>query len=887
MNRIVIIDGNSLINRAYYAMQRPMITKEGIYTQGIYGFLNMLSKIQEDYSPEYIAVAWDKKSPTFRHEEYKEYKAGRKKMPPELAMQLPLIKEILDAMNISNIEIDGFEADDIIGTISKIAEEEGISPLIITGDKDALQLSSHITKVLITRRGITDFEIYDYDKMLERYELTPQQFIDLKGLMGDSSDNIPGIPGVGEKTGIKLLKQFGSVANLLANTDEIQNEKLRNKVEENAQLAAMSRRLAEINRSVPLDIDMDSFRCKEPDMDRVIELYTKLEFNSFLKRMIKSSPQSEIVPAVKDETEYEKNAIRNEAELKTLDKIKNGETLIIKTFGDNNHVSIPTVEGISLISEDIYFYIDFADIKPDRVTEIFNAKEVKFIGHELVQDYYMLGFYGLRNYETKFDTSVAAYVLEPSKSNYDIKTLCLEALHMEIESEKDFRKEQGQIDLLGDNGNAFFEYGFDWCRNVKIMSRLFEDKLLRENELEVCTEIEFPLINVLADMQRCGIKTDKDVLEEIGGILKVQICDLEAEIHELAGEKFNVNSPAQLGVVLFEKLGLPMGKKTKRGYSTSADILEKIRNEHPIIPLILQFRTLSKLNSTYVEGLKPLIGFDGKIRAHFQQVVAATGRLSCTEPNLQNIPIRYKIGREIRRAFVAEEGFKFVGADYSQIELRILAHLSEDKGLIDAFNKNQDIHKITASRVFDIPEDEVTPLDRSRAKAVNFGIIYGMSGFGLSGELNITVKNATKYINDYFSKHEAVKKYLDSTVKLCKEKGYSQTLFGRKRYISEIKASNYMTRQFGERLAMNSPIQGTAADIIKIAMNKVHAALKSEYPDSKLILQIHDELIISAGKEDVEGVKKLLISNMEEAADLAVKLVCDMNSGNSWYDLKG
>ena len=886
MDRIVIIDGNSLINRAYYAMQRPMITKEGIYTQGIYGFLNMLSRIKEDYSPEYIAVAWDRKSPTFRHKEYKEYKAGRKKMPPELAMELPIIKEILDAMKISNLEIDGFEADDIIGTISRIAEGKGISPLIITGDKDALQLSGKITKVLITKRGITDFEIYDYDKMLERYELTPQQFIDLKGLMGDFSDNIPGIPGVGEKTGIKLLKQFGSVENLLKNTEEIKNEKLRNKVEENAQLAAMSRSLAEINRFVPLDIDFEDFRCEEPDLDKIIELYTKLEFNSFLKKMSNRNPDSKVNSLTEDTTKYEKIIIKNEEDLEKLEVVSNEEEIIIKTFGNNDHVGIPLVEGMSVISGELYFYIDFDEIKPDLITEIFNKKNVRFIGHELIADYYMLGFYGLTNYCTEFDTSIAAYVLEPSKSNYDIKTLAFETLHTEIESEQDFRKNRGQMDLLGENKMAFAEYGFNWCRCIKLLHTAFLRKLEIEGELKICTDIEFPLIEVLADMQRCGIETDKTVLEELGNSLQLQILDLEKEIHELAGEKFNVNSPAQLGPILFEKLELPMAKKTKRGYSTSADILEKIRDKHPIIPLILQFRTLSKLNSTYIEGLKPLIGFDGKIRAHFQQLVAATGRLSCTEPNLQNIPVRYEIGRKIRKAFVSEDGFKFVGADYSQIELRILAHLSGDENMVNAFNARQDIHRITASRVFNIPADEVTPLDRSRAKAVNFGVIYGMSGFGLSEELNITVKDATKYIEDYFEKHEAVKKYLESQIKSCREKGYSETLFGRKRYIPEIKASNYMTRQFGERLAMNSPIQGTAADIIKIAMNKVYTALKKEYPESKLILQVHDELIISARDKDVEGIKELLISNMENAAKLAVELTCDMNCGSSWYELK-
>lgn len=885
MDRIVIIDGNSLINRAYYAMQRPMITKTGIYTQGIYGFLNMLNRILEDYVPEYIAVAWDKKAPTFRHKEYKEYKAGRKKMPPELAMQLPLIKEVMNAMKITNLEAEGFEADDIIGTVARIAEEEGLKPLIITGDKDALQLCGKVTEVLITRRGISEFDLFDHDKMLERYELTPSQFVDLKGLMGDSSDNIPGIPGVGEKTGIKLLKQFGTVENLVANTEEISNAKLRSKVEDNVQLALLSRKLAEINRFVPIDISIENFRTQESDRDELIAIYTKLEFNSFLKKLSFHDGKSDIKPSGGDETEYRRCVIRNSGDLTELRNIEEGSTVILKVFGNNDHVNLPVIDGISMITGDRSIYVSLDEIEIGEVTEILNDKNLKFVGHELIRDYFMLMSHGMKSPNTEFDTAIAAYVLNPSQSNYNIKTLTFEELHEEIISEEEFRKNAGQIDMLGDNIKEIAEYGLLWCKNVKALHKAFNNRMTGD-DIKICDEIEFPLIKILADMEVTGITADVDILRKQGDELKREIAGIEQEIHNLAGETFNVNSPMQLGKILFEKLGLPAGKKTKKGYSTSAETLEKISSEHPIIPQVLRYRTVSKINGTYVEGLIPLIGFDGKIRAHFQQTVAATGRLSCTEPNLQNIPVREEMGRRIRKAFVPEDGHVFVGADYSQIELRIMAHLSQDENLINSFNNGDDVHRMTASRVFDIDYDKVTPLDRSRAKAVNFGVIYGMSAFGLSEELGITRRQAEQYIEDYFKKHEAVKSYLDERVKLCRQRGYTETIFGRKRYVPEISASNYMTRQFGERLAMNTPIQGSAADVIKIAMQRVFRALEENYPKAKLVLQIHDELIISTEKEDLGAVKKLLTENMEEAVKLSVRLICDVNSGSSWYDLK-
>lgn len=884
MKRIVIIDGNSLINRAYYAMQRPMITSEGIYTQGIYGFLNMLGKIFEDYSPDYMAVAWDRKQPTFRHEAYKDYKAGRKKMPVELAMELPIIKDILESLHVANLEIDGFEADDIIGTVSRVAEEEGLSPLIITGDKDALQLSSDITKVLITKRGISDFDLFDREKMIATYELTPEQFIDLKALMGDKSDNIPGIPGVGEKTGIKLLKQFGNIGNMLANTEEISNAKLREKVENNLQLVAMSRKLVEIYRYVPLEFDIEDFKLKEPDYDSLIDLFVKLEFNSFLKKLktntgIKSEEEKEINLS-------EEIMISTESDLEKLDFIKAGSLAAIKVFSDKNHINKPVISGISLIIEDKYIYMSGEKKLFEKATEIFSEKKLKFVGHNLINDYYALMFYGMKDFDTAGDTEVAQYVLDPARSDYSLKNLVFEKFHTEMQDEAEFLNDNGQMDLLGESGKKEAEYGRECTSYVLKLKDIQEEELKSKDLMRVYQEAELPLVEVLASMEKEGIIVNKSVLDEFGDELKKEIDLLVKQIYMLAGEEFNVNSPAQLGVVLFEKLGLPVIKKTKRGYSTNAEVLEKLKDKHPIIDLVLKYRSLAKLNSTYVEGLKPLIGEDGRIRAHFQQTVTATGRISCTEPNLQNIPIRDEYGRLLRKAFVPKEDSLFVGADYSQIELRVLAHLSGDENLIDAFNRGDDIHRNTASRVFDVPYDEVTSLDRSRAKAVNFGVIYGMSGFGLSEELQITRKEAEKYIADFFDKHKAVKEYMDEQVETARENGYTRTILGRRRYIHEINSSNFMMRKLGERLAMNSPIQGSAADIIKLAMIKVYRELKDGGYKSKLILQVHDELIIETAKDEEEKVKELLVRNMTDTIALKVKLESDLNFGNSWYELK-
>ena len=882
--KIVIIDGNSLINRAYYAMQRPMITREGIYTQGIYGFLNMLGKIRDDYAPEYLTVAFDLKAPTFRHLEYKDYKAGRKPMPPELAMQMPVLKDVLGAMNIPILELEGFEADDIIGTVARLGEEKGLEPLIVTGDKDALQLATDVTKVLITKKGVTDFELFDHDKMIERYNLTPVQFIDLKGLMGDSSDNIPGIPGVGEKTGIKLLEQFGSIENMLANTEQIERESLRNKVEENAQLAIMSKQLATINRFVPIEFEFESLREEEPDYDRLIELYQKLEFNSFLKKLKMPAGETEktenAVPL-----QVEKAIIRDPEELDALTALT-GKEVFIKVFGDYGHVRKPEMQGIFLMDEKRAFCVDCLQISPEEAVQTVNHLNLSLSGHDIKDDVFSLMSYGMTDFDISFDTAIAEYVLDVSRSKYDLKTLALEKLHQDIPDQNEFVAGSGQIDMFSDNTAAYLDYGVLLGSITMAVRRCQETEIEEKSLAKVLYDVELPLVEVLASMEVSGVRADKKFIDEFGLQLKEKIQLLELQIYDLAGTQFNINSPVQLGEILFEKLQLPSGKKTKRGYSTSADILEKIKDKHPIVPAVLEYRNLSKLNSTYVEGLKPLIASDGRIHAHFQQTVTATGRISCTEPNLQNIPIRQELGRKLRNAFEAEEGYTLVGADYSQIELRVLAHLSQDESLIDAFNNGEDIHRMTASRVLGIPADQITVADRSRAKAVNFGVIYGMSGFGLSEELNITRKEAEDYIKEYFKKHEKVKAYMDRQIAGAKETGYSETILGRKRAIHEITASAYMVRQLGERLAMNSPIQGSAADIIKLAMLKVYRELKEKHPAARLILQVHDELIIEVPDSELEEVKELLVRNMESAMNLSVKLAVETNTGHTWYDLK-
>ncbi len=885
MKRIVIIDGYSLIFRAYYAMQRPMITSEGIYTQGIFGFLNMLNKIEEDFSPEYMAVAFDRKEPTFRHKEYEGYKAGRKPTPPELLMQVPLLKDILKAMKISILEVPGFEADDIIGTLSRIAEEQGIEPLIFTGDKDALQLTSDITKVVFTKKGVTDFDLYDREKMYDRYGLTPSQFIDLKGIMGDSSDNIPGIPGIGEKGGIELLTQFGTLENVIEHSEEIKKPAMRKKVEENADLARMSKHLATIVRDVPMEASIEDMALKEPDYAELTSIYQKLEFKSFLKKLgSKAVIESDVNFDPADlEFKGEKVFIGDSRELYKLHDLKDKD-VYIEVFGSFSHVNGNSVEGIVFVAENAY-YVDFRLVSLGDLRDTLKDIDFRIWGHDLKETVYVLLYLGLGIKKLSFDTSIAEYVIDVSRKDYSLKAIAIDRLGIDPEGSEG--SEAGdQLSMFRKSYEVNVSKAVRDAAISRALRKIQEKDLYGKGLEKVFYDCELPLIEVLASMEDAGILCDKDYLDEFGKSLEGEIDSLEKEIYELAGEEFNIKSPQQLGDVLFDKLKLPHGKKTKKGYSTSADILEKVKDDHPIVSKVLEYRNLTKLASTYIEGMKPLIAEDGRIHCHFQQTVTQTGRISCTEPNLQNIPVRQELGRKIRQAFHAGEGKILVGADYSQIELRVLAHLSGDDALIEAFNNNEDIHRMTAARVMGIPIEEVKPIDRSRAKAVNFGVIYGMSSFGLSEEINVTRKEAEAYIKEYFNKHPKVKAYMDDQIALARERGYSETILGRKRKINEITASNFMVRQLGERLAMNTPIQGSAADIIKIAMNKVYSELKEKHPDSRLILQVHDELIIEADLKELDEIKELLVRNMEDAMELKVKLVADLNTADNWYELK-
>ena len=882
MERIIIIDGNSLVNRAFYAIQRPMITKEGIYTQGIYGFLSMLYKIQEDYSPDYAAVAFDLKEPTFRHKEYSGYKAKRRPMPPELAMEMPILKDILRAMNIAILEKPGFEADDILGTVSKIAEEKGIEPIIITGDKDSLQLASDTTKVLFTKKGVSDFDLYDKDKVVERYGLTPLQFIDLKGIMGDTSDNIPGVPGIGEKGGIELLTQFGSLENMLDHTDEIKKPAMRAKVEENADLARMSKHLATIIRDVPMDVDLSEMRFGEPDQDKLRELFEKLEFKNFLKKL---GPAGTGKIEIKIPEDIREVFVRSSDDLDALDAFK-GQEVFVMQFGEFSHSKDLRPEGLVFKTPDLACYVDLRSLSFQHFSEKLNDLGLRVYGHDVKNFLYGTIYTGSACPEVTFDTSVCEYCIDPTRKDYGLESVAYDRLGYEASSDENAQGQDDQMDLFRDSAKDDLRRGM-FCASITDALRKVQESELKKQGLEkVFYGCELPLIEVLASMEATGICCDAQFLKDFGKSLEKDVQALENEIHDLAGETFNIKSPIQLGEILFEKLELPFGKKTKRGYSTSAEVLEKLRDKHPIVDKVLEYRNLTKLASTYIDGMIPLIAPDGKIHCHFQQTVAQTGRISCTEPNLQNIPVRQELGRQIRKAFHAGDGKVLIGADYSQIELRILAHLSEDEALLSAFNNNEDIHRLTASRVLGIPYDQVTPNERAKAKAVNFGVIYGMSGFGLSEEIHTTRKEAEEYIREYFLKHPKVKEYLDSRIELARTKGYAETILGRKRLIREISSPNYMLRQFGERLAMNTPIQGSAADIIKLAMNKVYRELKDKYPGSRLILQIHDELIIEADTEDKEEIAALLRRSMEEAVELSVKLTVDLNTSDNWYDLK-
>ena len=845
--KLVIIDGNSLLNRAFYALP-PMTNSKGQPTGAIYGFTTMLFKIFNEIKPNYIGAAFDRKAPTFRHIAYKDYKAGRKKMPDELGAQFEPVKELLRAFNIGIYEIDGYEADDIIGTITKRYESPELEVVIFTGDRDALQLVSPYTKVMITKKGITETETYDLNYLKEKYNLNPKGIIDLKGLMGDSSDNIPGVPGVGEKTALKLLSQFGTLENVFENIDNISGKKLNENLRENKETAYFSKKLATINVNVPIETDLSNMRIKDYDYIKIRNLFEDYEFKSLINK----------IPVKDEKIHFNMPQIQN----------FNEDSNLIKTITSNGIFNF-------IINESGMIFDGGILVQPSQIEyfkEIFESDSIVKNTYDGKYAYNFLKGKGIELKNLNFDGEIASYLLNPSESKYDMLNLLNQYSGINTSG----------IDADDKNGIAAL-----YVQKLDDIKRNMLTEINKHGMNELFEKIEMPLIEVLSSMECLGFKVDAQILHDIGFELSEEIDKLTGEIYDIAGSEFNINSPKQLGVILFEKLNLPVIKKTKTGYSTDAEVLEELSDKHEIVDKIINYRQLVKLKSTYTDGLISCIGKDGRIHSSFNQTVTATGRISSTEPNLQNIPIKMEQGRRIRKAFVPEnDEYVIISGDYSQIELRVLAHISQDKSLINSFVNNEDIHRRTASEVFGIPMDEVTPLQRSRAKAVNFGIIYGQSDYGLSRELKISRKEAKSYIDNYFKRYSGVKDYLDSAILDAKDKGYVTTLMNRIRYIPEINSTNKNVKKFGERLAMNTPIQGSAADIIKIAMVKVYSRIKKEKLKSRLILQVHDELIVEAYKNEIDYMKQLIKSEMENAVKLSVPLVVDINVGNNWYEAK-
>lgn len=879
--KLVIIDGNSIINRAFYALPE-MNNKEGLKTNAIYGFTTMLFKIIDTYKPTHISVAFDRKAPTFRHLEYEEYKAGRKKMPDELRVQFEPLKELLDKFNINRLEIDGYEADDIIGTVSKKGEENGYKVYIVTGDKDAIQLASDKTTTLITKKGIGEVEEYNFDSVMEKYEMTPTQFIDLKGLMGDKSDNIPGVPGVGEKTGIKLIKEFSSIENLVENVDQLKGS-VKKKIEENKELAIMSKRLATIIRDVPIEINLDDLEFGDYNKSDVLDIFRYFGFNSLLSRVLELDGGFE-----SEEEEININILDLENIEEFKNEINNKKELILKTVRKQGNILEKNIINIfmSLDGENIYCINEDAI---EKFKDIFSSNDIKKYGYNLKDDYLALRPYDIKLENMQFDIVIAEYLIDSTSStSYECSAIAMKYLTKKVKSEEELLGKGVKAKKYENLDSAQLKDHIGQIINtVKNVMPIMEETLTDMNMDELFHSVEMPLVEVLGSMEYRGIKVDKDKLNELGIEFRKIISGLESEIYELSGETFNINSPKQLGVILFEKLELPVIKKTKTGYSTNADVLEKLKDSHPIIDKITEYRQIVKLNSTYVEGLLNIINpISNRIHSSFNQTITTTGRISSTEPNLQNIPVKMEIGRKIRKVFISDNKCKLVDADYSQVELRVLAQMSQDENMIEAFKHNEDIHTKTASQVFNVNMEDVTSQLRAAAKAVNFGIIYGKSDFGLADDLNIPLKKAKEYIESYFAKYSKIKGFMDETIEKATENGYVTTILNRRRYIPEIKSSNFMERNRGKRFAMNAPIQGSAADIIKIAMVNVYKKLEEKNLKSKLILQVHDELIVEAFEDELEEVKQIVKDEMENAVKMDINLDVDLNTGNSWYETK-
>ena len=870
MERLLILDSNSLLNRAFYAIP-PLTNSEGIHTNAVYGFTNMLFKMKEEIKPDYIVAAFDRKAPTFRHKEYEDYKAGRKKMPPELGEQFPLVKEVLNLLAVNIYEIDGFEADDIIGTLAQFAEKNGIEVFIVTGDRDALQLASDNIKVVITKKGVTETAVYNKEAFIEEFGVTPTQYIDVKGLMGDKSDNIPGVPGVGEKTAFKLISTYGSMEGVLSHIDEISGKKLKENLETYSEQAIFSKKLATIMTEVPIEFDLEDIKSQENyNKEELKKLFFKLGMKSLLAKLPGDDLEGE-----EEVAKIEINEVTTIEGFKEVLSVKEGIAFISYSTCNANLYSKIELDKLYINYGDKVSLIDFKLINMENSNEAINLLKA-FMEDEKIEKVIQDGknlvtILTKHNIEVKkfiFDTVVAAYLIDSAKSNYPLEVLINEYLMKEVKGEGD--------ELI--------------CNAMASMKELYEylkDRIDKEGMDELYYEVEHPLISILSSMEAIGFNVNREKLDELAVKFKEEISRTEKEIYELCEEEFNISSPKQLGKILFEKLDLPVIKKTKTGYSTNAEVLEKLMDKHPVVEKIIYYRQITKLNSTYVEGLKNVIDEDGAIHSSFNQTVTTTGRLSSTEPNLQNIPVKYEMGREIRKVFIPQESTDvLLSCDYSQIELRVLAHMSDDKNMIDAFNHHSDIHTKTASEVFKVPVEEVTPLMRSRAKAVNFGIVYGISDFSLSQDLKITRKEAAEYMEIYFDRYPKIKGYLESVKEEAKEKGYVLTVLNRRRFIPEIKSSNKIVKALGERLAMNAPIQGRAADIIKLAMVKVYNRIKKENLESQMILQVHDELILNVKENELEIVKALVKEEMENVLKMSVTLEVDTNIGNTWYDAK-
>ena len=872
--KIVLIDGHSILNRAFFGVP-PLTNSEGLHTNAVYGFLNIMFKILDEEKPDYLTVAFDRSEPTFRHQMFDAYKGTRKPMAQELREQVPVMKEVLQAMGIKIVEMPGYEADDLLGTIAGMAEVQGMDVSIISGDRDLLQLATEKVKIRIPKTKRTGTEIEDYyaADVVERYQVTPKEFIDVKALMGDSSDNIPGVPGIGEKTATNLIVAYKSIENAYAHLEEITPKRAKTNLEEHYDMAQMSKTLATIEVHVPIEFDMEAAKLTDLYTPEAYVYMKRLEFKNMLTRFSDDMSQNDLEKYFHVYHE--------------LDEIQNFfDGFSAKEAAVSFFEEAGTVYGLAVAkSNQNVVYLTCGGF----VTEGYLEEQVQKLcdGLDILITPDLKGLLKhVRVPETKkcIDTTIAAYLLNPLKNEYTYDDLARDILGLMVPSKLDLLGKLKIKKAAEEKPEALeLMVCYEAYTCIAAKNQLLE-QLEDHGMKKLYDEIEMPLVYVLADMEKEGVRAEKAELEAYGAQLTGRISELETSIYEKAGETFNINSPKQLGVILFEKLQMPNGKKTKTGYSTAADVLERLAPDYPIVSEILEYRQLTKLKSTYADGLALCIAPDGRIHSTFNQTITATGRISSTEPNLQNIPIRMELGRLIRKVFVPKEGYVFIDADYSQIELRVLAHMSGDQNLIAAYQHAEDIHRITASQVFHTPLEEVTDLQRRNAKAVNFGIVYGISSFGLSHDLSITRKEAEGYIASYFETYPGIKIFLDRLVTDAKEKGYAETMFGRRRPVPELASSNFMQRSFGERIAMNSPIQGTAADIIKIAMIRVKQRLEREQLKSKLILQVHDELLIEAAADEEEYVKTLLAEEMRHAADLAVTLEVDVKSGRNWFE---